>query len=527
MIVGGVVAVGLVGALGYLGWSKVAGGSAMPLTLSQLPDNTSLISRESAAAGIASRFVLEKGDVPKEAIYSDVAEAFCPDAPDVFAALMAGRGAGPNADDLAAVRAGLNCGKIWGKKGLTLHFVKFRKGEQDLRVRMGSEPPSPFPESRGLKTAKDPEGFKDSVCLVDLDKEEAEKDKLCEGKKHLARFEKQKVFAMGSFADLDAFGKAFSAEGKNKLDHLQDVERLLGGLYKDNGSVMTGKNLELVLLPPAEDKEIAEKVEKLIKGADAASTSADEDGGTVRQRYEFAMASESEAQELSTALEKYLRSAKAKAKDFGAKEKEELDKQKDSKDDEKLSKPLREQKRLGIAWRRARLRMTPRALEAAKPEPKGKSVVLTITYEPDTDDKEAWSALRTFNKERAKAVAEVLAEIIDGKDPSKEKLKELGQEALDPFYPPDYAEVEGVDGKITVPGAKCSKGILGSTCIDKKQTNKEEALTKLSEKLTADGFTVEKLGDAVLGTKGTGKLRISVETDEKKGTVYKLEKSYL
>jgi len=88
---------------------------------------------------------------------------------------------------------------------------------------------------------------------------------------------------------------------------------------------------------------------------------------------------------------------------------------------------------------------------------------------------------------------------MQGQEPNKEKLKWLGQEALDLFYPPDFVEFEGLDGKVTIPGATCvktaKKDFAYVSCTDRTQASQAEAISKVAERLTADGFTVTKNDD--------------------------------
>jgi hypothetical protein len=519
LVIGG--ALGGVALLGLVGWGVMSlfGGGSMPFSMGQLPEDTKAIRQQSLKLHMANRAHLEVADLPQEALWSMAASMVC-GGPDVFGGLYSGYGAPEDYEDKTALKDALECGRDWVKtqdKNLMMYEVRFKKGDKSHDPGFFAKGLKDMPEVKSLKEAKDPEGFQPSYCQHRPSDLEQKDSKECG--RMVARLSDSKAWGLGSYEELNAFGAEWDPKGKHKLENASELSALLKGLGGNDGMVGIGSDKTAGVLPRADDAELTKKMEKLLKDSKAFGMQTSAAKGFESITYQFVMSGEGDAKDLEELLEKYMKSAKSKMKD-------DLDKlskaQEGTKDDPKESKQDRERRKLRGAFERAEKKVDVRTMENPKISRSGAKVTLHLKAEPESDEIEAWTNYRDFNKERAKTVAEIVADLLKDKDPDKEALKELGKGAEGLFYPIDYVEFAGVDGKITVPGARCSAEF--TTCSDKKTTKKEEAVAKGKAALEKAGFTVEDTYGILTGKKGAAKVTLFVSVDDKRGASYMFSK---
>lgn len=202
LAVGGLIAAGI---------AIFGGKSALPCAVENLPKEMTRLETKHLDVVLAHKLGVEKSDVPEQATWSLLANKVC-DGADLFDSAMAGAG-----ESLArafasrdSARAALECGKALSDGLGQYAVVRFGDGDDKHRVGVLRSSLEAYPtDAKGVKKASNRGKLVQVRCFV------PDPDEECEDKsKGVGHIEDSKLWIHGSIADMEAFAKAYSPDGK-------------------------------------------------------------------------------------------------------------------------------------------------------------------------------------------------------------------------------------------------------------------------------------------------------------------------
>jgi len=431
MIIGAVLGVAVLGGGGFAAYKLLLSGeNPLPFAATALPEETFAVRKNLLASQGASELGVEAGDIPKQAMWSGMAD-LCGGS-DIFPSLLRGKDkyaqkaigkAIAKKDDTAKY---LQCGREIAQslKGKAFYGVSWKEKKESRRVtlvpialdELSDRPPH-------VKSSKVLDGFDTNYCFLS---KSAKEDDDCEDKaKGMGKLTGQKFWAIGDTEDLKAWGDAFSADGKNsgkEADALAEMaakvksfEGVQLGTFESFPSGLGFTFHASVSIGGSEHgKKVEEKLEKLVKDDEpywAVGETFNAKGGSVEL---FAKAgSESDAKDLAEGIKDYLDEVIDEA------DKRE-DKEKDSDTDDDTPKVERE-------YQKARRTMAMRALKKAITyDQSAEWVHVTVKFEPEKDETSAIEDFQKDRKEHLETASKVIDALIEGDAPDKDLLKDLG-----------------------------------------------------------------------------------------------------
>ena len=412
-----------VGALALGG--LVAGGvvlfgkkAVLPCDLENLPKETTSVDARSLDASIAQKLGVKKGEAPKQATWSLLADKVCGGG-DLFGSLMAGEGESV-ARALAEkdrARGALECGRALSDGFGQYAVVRFGDGADEHRVGvMRSSLDAYPPDAKGVKKASSRGRLVEVRCFVDDAKTE------CEDKSRgVGHIEDSKLWIHGSIADMEAFAKAYSREGKSppkghevyasllsKLGGYDDIE--LGRMKDfdsqdlDGGTFASGATERKAL--DEQWKSLGGHWARGMKGDDSARV----------ERTVLVFDKESNAKEIEGLLKAFKKDVLAAM----ARQKEMLDKGKAA------AKPATPEAREAVDRGWALMEMRATAYADATIERDGTSVVFNFEMKAHDALRELLDARAKSQKKKLEAAAKIVDAVLEGDPAPKDALAELG-----------------------------------------------------------------------------------------------------
>lgn len=487
LILGGVGGVLLIGGA-IAAWMMLRGAPVFPVPADKMPEDLTSVTRINIETLIADSNGIERGDVPKQALWSAYADgSFCR-GNDVFETLMeaddpdAHKRIAKFVEDKKDTAKYLTCGKevadATERNVYILGVGSSKKGGQLVVVSSKLEE---LPTSGGDKPGKwKVKGLSPAFCKGSECKDD-------EGS-GLGRIENTKFWVEGSFKPLEDFADGYDGRSKvsKDVENIEKVAKKVSGADSFSAGVASENNMPSFALESGaggfggrdevdpEDKDAVEKKEKAAKKMEKAQKTWKDVGayyarGSKRKgiegkvEYYWMASKEGDAKDLADALKDILDLDKESLKNaevsdlrseimselaakgqFGHEIFEKASKEKDkgklkdllkeaqgleAKDKDKKSPKENKVKK---AYDKARRAVARRALEKAEISQDGEWVTLTIEYEAEDDEKTAFEEYQKAQSEKIEPASKVVEALLNGEKPEKDLLKTLGgQELLD------------------------------------------------------------------------------------------------
>ncbi len=424
--VGGVLTI-VVAVVLYL---VLPGGSTpvLPVAVGNLPAKTKRVSRSSLRMAVAHSNKLPPGDVPSEALWSQLADVAC-GGKDIFDNLMdtplgsVNYAAAALAQDIEVHKQALECGKELTSSGgasIGLFSVSFEYGEDKSgTVSLYMLDTDKLPKSLdNVKSTTDPSNLQSAHCLLPI------RSKLDCGDETttVAKLEESEVWVRGRLPKLKAFGNAYSSDGGNSSSNLEAIEKL-GESLKDYATtrVGTGETFSSFAIGFPHDgvsmygEDKTKELKKVVEADSKVWGKARKDLlGAEELRIIFVAKSESGAKRIKSAL-----------KSYQAKLKEEIAKAK-----KKKRKTDRDRPEKLVEYGNAKRAMALRALKKAKIERDGVQVSYVAIQKPKKNESKAIERFTKWRLKHLKIAARIVVGLADGKEAKSKDIKKLGGSKL-------------------------------------------------------------------------------------------------
>jgi hypothetical protein len=447
-VVGGLLVVG--GIIAAVVMFSGGGGGALPVAHGNLPEKTLFVMRWDLTGGVADLVGMERGDVPDEALWTNLAQTAC-GGEDLYSKLMTapqkwGRDWASKAlaQDLEEQKKALACGQEMagelGAKG-GVYWLRFGDEDDKKEVEMMSFGVDELPKTtKYFKTTTDPSNVGQTHCLRPW---VGDGDDDCTDKSRtLGKLDDSGVWVKGKLEDVKAFGDDYSTDGANSSSKLEALESLasdMSGYQRVATGVAEGYHHRLTVVLDAGasmyKEDAATELKDAVKdGATVWSFGHNGKADASEVKMVIVGKSESAAKDIKKKFTSYLTKLKEK---IDEKKKEEKEKAKD-KDDKKDDDPVEE-----VNYKQAKKAMARRALKKAKVELDGENVVLELKEEPKDKEKKAIEKYFEWRRKHSKYAVKIVQAVMKGEEPSEKDMKKLGGKEFVEMFKKQRALVKG------------------------------------------------------------------------------------
>jgi hypothetical protein len=358
-------------------------------------------------------------------------------------------------EQLEETKVALACGKeLAGSIDLSSEYKIVFEGDDDKvsSVSLFKLGVDKLPDTTDdIDSADDPDNMTDAHCDVKFAKGD---DKDCgDDSLAFAKLKDTDYWVRGQQKELEQFGEHYSPDGDHDSSKLDVIEQLANAVSSyDNARVSFADDDDHKARDPlarlmgrglikAADEDTLEDLKEATDDLkeefeDATGTAVGQNGNfRVGEDVEYHVVilakSESHAEKIKKAYDKYLKEVgKAVKEGKENAEDEEDDDDDDDKKEEKLSKREKKQKKLREKAKEAEAEAMVKALEKVEAEQSGEMVTITLTLENTDEVKKLATEIAEDTLERADAAAEIVEALAEGEDPDKEALKKLGGSEL-------------------------------------------------------------------------------------------------